>query len=377
MDFTFTDEQQQFADALRRYLSEQYGFEARQAIVRSDTGMSDTQWQALAELGLTALPVPEAQGGLGGSAIDMLVVMQELGRALVVEPYWATAVGVEALRVAGSGAGEDAALLEAVAQGNKRLAVAFHEPNARYDLFALDTRACAQDGAYRLTGTKSVVQSGAQADVWIVPARLDDGTVGLFVVERGAALAEVTDYRTIDGQRAATIRLNGTRARQLTGGARDAAALERIADYATVLLCAEAIGALDALNRATVEYTKTREQFGVPIARFQALQHRMVDMLIHAEQARSLTYLAAVRYASDDADTRRKSVSAAKARVGQAARFVGQQAVQLHGGMGVTNEVAAAHLFKRLAIIETTLGDTDHHLARFAALPDFMKAETA
>lgn len=377
MDFNFSPEQQQFADALRRYLSEQYGFEARQAIVRSDTGMSDTQWQALAELGLTALPVPEAQGGLGGSAIDMLVVMQELGRALVVEPYWATAVGVEALRVAGSGAGEDAALLEAVAQGNKRLAVAFHEPNARYDLFALDTRACAQDGAYRLTGTKSVVQSGAQADVWIVPARLDDGTVGLFVVERGAALAEVTDYRTIDGQRAATIRLNGTRARQLTGGARDAAALERIADYATVLLCAEAIGALDALNRATVEYTKTREQFGVPIARFQALQHRMVDMLIHAEQARSLTYLAAVRYASDDADTRRKAVSAAKARVGQAARFVGQQAVQLHGGMGVTNEVAAAHLFKRLAIIETTLGDTDHHLARFAALPDFMKAETA
>ena len=377
MDFTFTDEQQQFADALRRYLREQYGFEARQAIVRSDTGMSDTQWQALAELGLTALPVPEAQGGLGGSAIEMLVVMQELGRALVVEPYWATAVGVEALRVAGSGAGEDAALLEAVAQGNKRLAVAFHETNARYDLFALDTRACAQDGAYRLTGTKSVVQSGAQADVWIVPARLDDGTVGLFVVERGAALAEVTDYRTIDGQRAATIRLNGTRARQLTGGARDAAALERIADYATVLLCAEAIGALDALNRATVEYTKTREQFGVPIARFQALQHRMVDMLIHAEQARSLTYLAAVRYASDDADTRRKAVSAAKARVGQAARFVGQQAVQLHGGMGVTNEVAAAHLFKRLAIIETTLGDTDHHLARFAALPDFMKAETA
>lgn len=377
MDFTFTDEQQQFADALRRYLREQYGFEARQAIVRSDTGMSDTQWQALAELGLTALPVPEAQGGLGGSAIEMLVVMQELGRALVVEPYWATAVGVEALRVAGSGAGEDAALLEAVAQGNKSLAVAFHEPNARYDLFALDTRACAQDGAYRLTGTKSVVQSGAQADVWIVPARLDDGTVGLFVVERGAALAEVTDYRTIDGQRAATIRLNGTRARQLTGGARDAAALERIADYATVLLCAEAIGALDALNRATVEYTKTREQFGVPIARFQALQHRMVDMLIHAEQARSLTYLAAVRYASDDADTRRKAVSAAKARVGQAARLVGQQAVQLHGGMGVTNEVAAAHLFKRLAIIETTLGDTDHHLARFAALPDFMKAETA
>ncbi|MGU7781974.1 acyl-CoA dehydrogenase family protein [Burkholderia sp. PU8-34] len=377
MDFSFTDEQQQFADALRRYLDEQYGFEARQAIVRSDAGVSDTQWQAFAELGLTALPVPDAQGGFGGSAVDMLVAMQELGRALVVEPYWATAVGIEALRVAGSGAGDDAALLERVAQGRMRLAVAFHEPHARYDLFAIDTHARGQGGTVRVTGTKSIVQHGAQADAWIVPARLDDGAVGLLVVERGAAGTDVIDYRTIDGQRAATIRFDATPARLLTGGARDAAALEQVADYATVLLCAEAIGALDELNRATVEYTKTREQFGVPIARFQALQHRMVDMLIHAEQARSLTYLAAVRYASADADARRKAVSAAKARVGQAARFVGQQAVQLHGGMGVTNEVAAAHLFKRLAIIETTLGDTDHHLARIAALPDFMQAEVA
>ncbi|KDB10110.1 acyl-CoA dehydrogenase domain-containing protein [Burkholderia sp. lig30] len=377
MDFTFTDEQQQFADALRRYLGERYGFEARQAIVRSAAGVSDTQWQAFTELGLSALPVPDAQGGFGGSAVDMMVAMQELGRALVVEPYWATAVGVEALRVAGSGAGEDAALLDAVAQGRARLAVAFHEPHARYDLFSLETHAHEADGTYRLSGVKSVVQHGAQATAWIVPARLASGAVGLFVVEPGAPGAAVDDYRTIDGQRAATIRLSDTPARMLDGGVRDAAALEQVADYATVLLCAEAIGALDALNRATVDYTKTREQFGVPIARFQALQHRMVDMLIHAEQARSLTCLAAVRYAGGDADARRKAVSAAKARVGQAARFVGQQAVQLHGGMGVTNEVAAAHLFKRLTIIETTLGDTDHHLARIAALPDFMQVETA
>ena len=379
MDFSFTDEQQQFADALRRYLGEQYGFDARQAIVRSDAGVSDAQWSAFAELGLTALPVPDAQGGFGGGPVDMLVAMQELGRALVVEPYWATAVGIEALRVAGSGTGDDAALLEAVAQGQKRLAVAFHEPRARYDLYALDTHAREQGGTYRLTGTKSVVQHGAQAHAWIVPARVDGGGIGLFVVERDAAGAKLVDYRTIDGQRAATIELRDTPARQLTGGARDAAALEQIADYATFLLCAEAVGALDELNRATVEYTKTREQFGVPIARFQALQHRMVDMLIHAEQARSLTYLAAVRYAGGDADAdaRRKAVSAAKARVGAAARFVGQQAVQLHGGMGVTNEVAAAHLFKRLSIIETTLGDTDHHLARIAALPDFAQTNAA
>ncbi|CAB3771043.1 L-prolyl-[peptidyl-carrier protein] dehydrogenase [Paraburkholderia humisilvae] len=280
--------------------------------------------------------------------------------------------------LAGSGQGDDAALLERVARGELKLAVAFHEPGARYDLFAVDTIAVQQGDRYLLDGTKSVVQHGAQADHWIVPARLQSamsgemsGEIALFVVARNAAGADVTDYRTIDGQRAATLKFTQTPARRLTGVQAGAAAFEQIADYGTVLLCAEALGALDALNHATVEYTKTRQQFGVPIARFQALQHRMVDMMIHAEQARSLTYLAAVRYASADADERRRAVSAAKARVGQAARFVGQQAIQLHGGMGMTNEVAAAHLFKRLSIIETTLGDVDHHLGRFAALPGF------
>lgn len=374
MDFTFNDEQQQFADALRRYLDKSYGFEARQAIVQSETGVSDAHWTAFTELGLTALPVPEAQGGFNGSPIDMLVVMQELGRALVVEPYWATAVSVEALRLAGTGQGEDASLLERAAQGEIRLAVAFHEPHARYDLFEVETVANSQGDQHTLTGTKSVVLHGAQADYWIVPARLN-GEIALFVVAGDAAGVKVTDYRTIDGQRAATLAFDGTPAHRLAGKHAGAAALEHIADYGTVLLCAEAVGALDALNHATVEYTKTRQQFGQPIARFQALQHRMVEMLIHAEQARSITYLAAVRYTSEDADERRRAISAAKVRVGQAARFVGQQAVQLHGGMGVTNEVAAAHLFKRLAIIETTLGDVDHHLARFAALPGFVTAE--
>lgn len=374
MDFTFNDEQQQFADALRRYLDKSYAFEARQAIVQSEAGVSDAHWAAFTELGLTALPVPEGQGGFNGSPIDMLVVMQELGRALVVEPYWATAVGVEALQLAGTGQGEDAALLERAAQGEIKLAVAFHEPHARYDLFEVETVASGQGQPQTLTGTKSVVLHGAQADYWIVPARLS-GEIALFVVARDAAGVKVTDYRTIDGQRAATLEFNGTTARRLAGQHTGAAALEHIADYGTVLLCAEAVGALDALNHATLEYTKTRQQFGQPIARFQALQHRMVEMLIHAEQARSVTYLAAMRYTSADANERRRAVSAAKARVGQAARFVGQQAVQLHGGMGVTNEVAAAHLFKRLAIIETTLGDVDHHLARFAALPGFVTAE--
>lgn len=369
MDFNFTEEQQQLADALRRYLDKNYGFEARRAIVKTPEGVSSTHWNAFVELGLTALPVPEQQGGFDGTPFDMLVVMQELGRALVVEPYWASAVGIEALKLAGADDADNAALLERVASsGEIKLAPAFHEPGARYDLFELATTAKETGDGFALNGAKSVVQHGAQADYWIVPARLA-GEVALFVVARGAPGVTVSDYRTIDGQRAATLKFEGAQARRL--GNTGAAAWEQIADYATFLLCAEAVGAIDALNHATVEYTKTRQQFGVPIARFQALQHRMAEMLIHGEQARSLTYLAAARYSSASPDERRRAISAAKARVGQAARYVGQQAVQLHGGMGVTDEVAAAHLFKRLAIIETTLGDVDYHLERFASLPGF------
>ncbi|WP_233862828.1 acyl-CoA dehydrogenase family protein [Paraburkholderia adhaesiva] len=370
MDFNFTEEQQQLADALRRYLDKQYGFEARQAIVKTPEGISADHWKAFVELGLTALPVPAEQGGFDGAPFDMLVVMQQLGRALVVEPYWATAVGVEALKLAGASQPDNARLLERVASGDVRLAAAFHEPDARYDLLSLATTAMKTGDGFALTGTKSVVQHGAQADYWIVPARLA-GVVALFVVARDANGVEVRDYRTIDGQRAATLKFESAPARRLGDESIGAVTWEHIADYATFLLCAEAIGAIDALTSATVEYTKTRQQFGVPIARFQALQHRMADMLIHAEQARSITYLAAARYSSKSPDERRRAISAAKARVGQAARYVGQQAVQLHGGMGVTNEVAAAHLFKRLSIIETTLGDVDHHLERFAAMPDF------
>jgi alkylation response protein AidB-like acyl-CoA dehydrogenase len=368
MDFSFSDEQQQFRDALRRYLDREYAFDARQKIVASEAGVDEKHWRAFAELGLLALPVPEAHGGFDGGPVDMLVVMQELGRALVVEPYWATAVGIEALRLAAD-AGE---LLERAGRGEIRLAVAFHEPHARYDLFDLRTTAHADGGRFTLSGTKTMVQHGAQADSWIVPARVG-GDVALFVVDRHDG--NVQEYRTIDGQRAATLTFDKTPATRLDGPATGAATLERIADYAAFLLCAEALGALDALNHATIEYTKERQQFGMPIARFQALQHRMVDMFIHAEQARSITYLAAARYRDDDAEARARAVSAAKVRVGQAARFVGQQAVQLHGGMGMTNELPASHWFKRLSIIETMLGDVDYHLARFASLPTFADTE--
>jgi alkylation response protein AidB-like acyl-CoA dehydrogenase len=387
MDFSFSDEQRQLADTLRRYLDKDYRFEARQRIVHSDAGVSADQWRALAELGLTALPVPAEHDGFNGSTFDMLVVMQELGRALVVEPYWATAVGVEALRLAslqldaggaqtpiGASGETIATILQRVATGDAKLAVAFGEPQARHDLFDIETVATMQSDAYTLSGCKSIVVHGAQADWWIVPARLD-GEVALFMVPCGSSGVDVVDYRTIDGMRAANLTLSSAHAQRLGGSRFGAHSLERVADYAITLLCAEAMGILDAVMHATVEYTKSRQQFGVPIARFQALQHRMVEMLIHTEQARSITYLAAARYDSPDSNERRRAVSAAKARVGQAARFVGQQAIQLHGGMGVTNEVAAAHLFKRLTIIDVALGDVDHHLARFASLPGFATSE--
>ncbi|WP_197325462.1 acyl-CoA dehydrogenase family protein [Ralstonia solanacearum] len=378
MDFSFTDEQKQLADAVRRFIDKAYGFEARNKVVYSAEGVSQAHWDALAELGLTALPVPEAQGGFDGRAMDLLVVMQELGRGLLVEPYAATVLGTQALKLAG---GQDA-LLERVAGGALKLAVAFGEPQSRYELFNVTTRATQQGGNWTLSGAKAVAVHGAQADKLVVSARtgrMDDGArdtsgLSLFLVDRDAAGVTVKDYRTIDNLRAADIRFDHALATLLGKAGEAWETIDAVADFGCVLLCAEAVGLIDALNAATLEYTKTRQQFGVPIARFQALQHRMVDMFIHAEQARSITYLAAAHFEDGDAEARRRYVSAAKARVGQAAREVGQEAVQLHGGMGVTNELPAAHMFKRLTMINTTLGDVDHHLARFASLPGFRNA---
>lgn len=378
MDFSFTDEQKQLADAVRRFIDKAYGFEARNKVVYSAEGVSQAHWDALAELGLTALPVPQAQGGFDGRAMDLLVVMQELGRGQVVEPYAATVLGTQALKLAGG----QAALLEQVAGGALKLAVAFGEPQSRYELFNVTTRATQQGGGWTLSGAKAVAVHGAQADKLVVSARtgrMDDGArdtsgLSLFLVDRDATGVTVKDYRTIDNLRAADIRFDHAPATLLGKAGEAWETLDAVVDFGCVLLCAEAVGLIDALNAATLEYTKTRQQFGVPIARFQALQHRMVDMFIHAEQARSLTYLAAAHFEDGDAEARRRYVSAAKARVGQAAREVGQEAVQLHGGMGVTNELPAAHMFKRLTMINTTLGDVDHHLARFASLPGFRNA---
>lgn len=416
MHFELNGEQQQLADAIRRWIGRDYGFEARRAIVHSEPGVSPDAWATMVELGLTALPVPEEHGGFGGDALAMFGVMQELGRGLVVEPYVATLLGVEFLRQGGG----HGALLERVAAGNVKLACALGEQRSRHDAFEIATRVEAVDGGYRLHGEKRVVLHGAEADALIVSARSAQGALGsartgstadvgsvgsggdeqgmdgvsLFVVPRDSAGLRVTGYRTLDGLRAANVVLDGVVVGPdaVIGAVEEGGAiLDAALDYGAGLLCAEALGAMQALFDTTLEYLKTRQQFGAPIGKFQALQHRMADMAIHLEQARSMALLAALalarsgsgadganagvnRDAAATIETRRRVVSAAKYRVGLAARFIGQGAIQLHGGMGVTDELPASHYFKRLSTIELTLGDMDHHLERFIAQPGFREA---
>jgi alkylation response protein AidB-like acyl-CoA dehydrogenase len=370
MDFDFTSEQTELADTVRRLIEKDYGFDARKRIVMSEAGTSDAIWAKFTELGLTALPMPEEQGGFAGTAVDLLLVMQELGRGLVAEPYFATLFAAEFIKRAGNAA--QLPLLEAVASGSLKMAAALGEPTSRHDVTSVATRAEAAGDGYTITGRKSVVLFGAQADRIVVSARVaagDDG-LALFVVDVTAQGITRQDLRTLDGQRVAEIFLDRVAvdaAALLAQGAAARALLEAVTDYGIALLSAEAVGVMEALNAATLDYAKTRKQFGQPIARFQVLQHRMVEMFMHLEQARSMAYLAAVKADADDPLERRRTASAAKVRIGQAARYIGQQAVQIHGGMGMTNELLAAHLFKRLTMIELTLGDTDHHLQRFIA----------
>lgn len=371
MDFTFTDEQTQFGDALQRWAARDYDFATRRAIIASPTGVSAAAWATLSELGMTALPVPAEHGGFDGTALDLFVVMRELGRALVVEPYLVTMMGAECLRLGGT----HGALLARVAAGELTLACAFGEQQSRHDMAAIATTARRDADGYVLDGTKAVVLHGAAAGALLVSAQTADG-IRVFVVPADAPGVTVTGYRTLDGQRAATVHLAGVRvADDALAGGWDI--VDAVLDYGAALLCAEALGAMEALFAATLDYLKSRKQFGAPIGKFQALQHRMADMAIHLEQAHSMALLAAVTYAGGDTAARRRIVSAAKFRVGEAARFIGQQAVQLHGGMGVTDELPASHYFKRLTMIALTLGDADHHLQRFIAQPGFMEGTPA
>jgi alkylation response protein AidB-like acyl-CoA dehydrogenase len=375
MDFAFSQEQTQFAEAVRRWVEKDYRFEQRKRIIHSSEGTSSTAWSALAELGAMALPIPSDQGGFDGTAVDMMVVMQELGRGLVVEPYFSTVFGAEFLRQ--SKAHFD--VLEQIASGETKLAVALHEQQSRHDLFDIATTARKTSEGYVINGRKTVVLHGAQADKLIVSARAngqqrDKNGIILFLIDANSEGIQRRDYRTLDGYRAADIQFDDVQADMMSVLGREDDGwqlLDAVSDYALSLLCSEAIGIMEAITSATLEYLKTRQQFGAPIGKFQVLQHRMADMFMEMEQARSLATLAAVKVSSPNPEERRRTLSAAKARIGQAARYIGQQAVQLHGGMGVTDELPVAHMFKRLTMIELSLGDTDHHLARFVAQPGF------
>lgn len=375
MDFEYSDEQQLLADTLKRYLATEYNADARTKIVASPTGWSETVWAALAELGLLGVPFAAEHGGYGGTAIDMMIVMEALGEALVVEPYLAT-VGVGGQFVARAGsAAQRERLLPALIQGRHRLAFAHTERGARYDLGRVSARARRAGDGWVLDGEKRAVLHGAAADTLVVSARTGGGEaepagISLFLVDRGTPGLTVKEYRTIDEMRAADVWLSDVRvsAGALLGQEGAGLALvDEVVDYATALLCAEAVGAIRFANETTLEYLKARRQFGVPIGSFQVLQHRMVDMVISHEQARSMTLLACAKVEHAPAPERRRVVSAAKLKIADAARHVSQESVQLHGGMGMTEELKVSHTFRRLTVIAQTFGDAEHHLERLAA----------
>jgi alkylation response protein AidB-like acyl-CoA dehydrogenase len=376
MDFEYSDEQKLLSETLRKFLNTGYGFDARAKIIASAAGISEDVWAALAEMGVLGVPFDPAHGGFGGTTVDMMVVMEALGEALLVEPYLAT-VGLGGRLVARAGsAAQQAKILPSLIAGKTRMALAQTEAGARWDLRRVATRATKAGDGYTLQGGKRAVLHGGCADLLVVSARTSGAEgeaqgLSLFLVERGAPGVTVTDYRTLDNFRVADVTLAGVRvAAEARLGAEGAgfAALEEAVDYATVLLCAEAVGAIKYAHDATLEYLKTRRQFGVPIGSFQALQHRMVDILIAYEQARSIACLASVKIDGADAEERRRVVSAAKLKIADAARHVSQEAVQLHGGMGMTEELKISHTFRRLTSIAQAFGDADHHLERYARL---------
>jgi len=371
MNFNYTEEQLALQDTLRRFIAKDYAFEHRRATAESADGFDRSAWKTFADFGILALPFPEDFGGIsehGGTAVDTMLVMEMLGRGLALEPYMSTVVLCGGLIRDAGGAAQKEALLPAIAGGELMLALAHDEPGGRYEIDRVATTATPTDGGWQLDGAKVVVLGAPSADKLIVSAR-DGKGLSLFLVDAKAAGVSMRTYPTQDGARAADVKLAkvAVGADALIGTAGNALpAIERAIDYANAALCAEAVGIMSALNEVTLEYLKTRKQFGVPIGNFQALQHRMADMVIATEQARSMATLAAVRADSPDAAERSRAVAAARAYIGTQARFVGQQAVQLHGGMGVVDELNVSHYFKRLTMIGLTFGDVDFHLGRFS-----------
>ena len=357
MNFDYNEEQQLLADSVRRFLQNSYPFEERKKIIDGE-GWSPQVWARFAEMGLTGLPLPAEHGGFGGGAVDLMGVMEAFGEALVIEPYLPTVIAARLVARGGSDA-QKGAVLPAVAEGKMKLAFAHDEQGARFRLDHVTLKA----DKNILHGEKSAVLGAPVADKLVVSARTPKG-VELYLAKKESVAMK--PFRTMDGMLAADLAFKAVPAEPLAGGL---AAIEEAIDFATALVCAEAVGAMKFACDTTLEYLKTRKQFGVPIGTFQALQHRIVDMFIAYEQAKSMACLACSKIdISENAADRARSVSSAKIKISDSARHIGQEAVQLHGGMGMSEELKVSHAFRRLTVLARQFGDADHHLARFASL---------
>ncbi|NWG45010.1 MAG: acyl-CoA dehydrogenase family protein [Alphaproteobacteria bacterium] len=375
MDFSFTEEQTLLRNSVARFIEDNYDFDKRRAMIRSPQGRDPATWAQFAELGLLAVPFTEEQGGLGGTPTDTMVILEEFGKGLVIDPYLPTVVlGGGFLRLGGSSS-QQAELIPHIVDGSLILAFAYAERQARYDLNDILCTAKKDGSGYVLNGQKGVVIAAPWADRLIVTARTgggqrDKGGISLFLVDAKAKGVSMRAYPTVDGQRAAEVSLENVSvpADARIGAEGEAFPLiETVVDHALCALSAEAMGLHRRMLELTIEYTRTRKQFDQPLSKFQVLQHRMADMYIHVEETVSTCYMATIKL--DAPETERKAAAAAaKVQLGRAGKFIGQNAVQLHGGMGVTEEMSIGHYFKRATAMNAMFGDVDHHLRRFEAL---------
>jgi pimeloyl-CoA dehydrogenase small subunit len=375
MDFALSEEQTLLRNTVERLFADQYGFDARKRYAQEPGGFSRALWRQYAELGLLGLPFSEEDGGLAGGSVETMIVMEAIGRALALEPYLGTVVLAGGLLRLGGSEALRRELVPQIAAGDLILAFAHNERQARYDLADVAATARRDGSGYVLDGAKTLVPHGDSAKSFVVSARVGGGQreqdgIALFVVDAASPGFATRGYDTVDGQRAAEVTLSGVRvgADAVIGDPGGAFPLiEKIADAAMAALAAEAVGAMAAMHELTVDYLKTRKQFGVSIGSFQALQHRAADMLVALEQARSMALLATVMADEKDVRERRAAISAAKVQIGRSGRLIGQQAIQLHGGIGMTMEAKVGHYFKRVTTIDTLFGDADYHLGLLAA----------
>lgn len=374
MDLQYTPEQNQLRESVERFVREEYDFTRRRKLVTSDAGHDESCWRQYADFGWLAIPFSEEEGGIGGDATDTGIVMEGVGRGLLLEPYLANVVLAGGVLSAMGSAGQKAEWLQPMMLGERKLALAYGEPGARYEINTCATTARRDGGSWVLDGRKSLVYGGSNADTLVVIARTAGSTedregLSAFVVDAGTPGLGVTRYALHDGQRAADVVLSGVKVdtQHLLGTEGQAIdPLELVIDRAIAAVASEAVGAMATLVDMTLDYLKTRQQFGRPIGTNQALQHRMVDMYIALDEARSMALYGALMLTEPEAAARRKALSATKIEIDRTARLVGQEAVQLHGAMGVTEELAVGHYFKRLSMIGVSFGDRDWHLRRYA-----------